>query len=141
MSHTICQESGRISEHRYVELACATKRRLAADCAGGLITHSFSAWRLDLIEDSFVAYDDPHPYDFLWNCYTDADARRIYFTMCAFHWMEIASAITVGVHLKGEKSWLFEAERITRDTMRAAGWDQKEIINMFHWRRLRVDRW
>lgn len=132
MTTVSCVENGRIGEAEFVEIYC-DRQRPSARCAGARHTKSFVPWRLADIED---AIGTGLMHGVLWSNFEPWHTGRLTFTLCALHWMDLATAVTIGAYLFGQTLWIDEAVRLIRDTCHGVGWDLKEISNMFVWQRV-----
>ncbi len=102
-------------------------------CVGPAITHSWTSFRLDIVERAL--FDVDLFSESLWDCF-DGEARGLFrFTICAGHGLLLAGVVGYLGVARGDHEWVTVASWITRYVIDAAHWDAKEIHNLFAWRR------
>lgn len=112
-----------------------TRTREFGECRGPLLRLSFSAWRLAVLEDAF---ESETAHELLWAGFHPEHADAMDFTVCAVHWMDLSCLVWLRARRFGRADWHAEADQLLRDACSAAGWDPKEIVNMFAWQRARL---
>lgn len=130
----LCAATGRLSEPEFVA-EYARSGVLSPACGGALIPQQLPAWRLELIEQHATT---AAASDRLWLNVQPEAPGYLTFTQCAMHWMRLAAALTIGAVNARCPGAFEEARRIVTDTTNLAGWDQKEIANLFRWQRVQL---
>lgn len=123
-----------VSELDFVRALRDRSREFGA-CRGPLLRLSFGAYRLATLEDTF---DSAAAHDLLWAGFHPEHLDAMDFTLCAVHWMDLSCLIWYRSHQAGRSDWHANADQLLRDTCNAAGWDPKEIENMFAWQQARL---
>lgn len=127
----VCYGSGPISEFEFVR---SLSNREVDECAGPLVSLSFGAALLGVLEESLCSRDE---YDLVWdNAVVTRTGDRLVFELCAAHWMEVGyrAGLRGRKALRSDMSTL--ASALLDNTCRAADWDVKEVANLFTWRRV-----
>ena len=71
--------------------------------------------------------------DLLWSEHHDDISHGVHFTLCAAHWLDLAALMWMRSRQADRADWHAESDHLLRDLCTAAGWDAKEIVNMFAW--------
>lgn len=126
-----CVGTGSISEFDFVR---SLYRREIEECAGPLVSLSFGATVLAVLEETFYS---EHEYDLVWaGAVITHSGERLGFELCAAHWLDVSYRAGVrGRRLRrADMSGL--ASALLNGTCRASDWDLKEIANLFTWQRV-----
>ena len=104
-------------------------------CFGPVLQLSFSALRLSVLEEAF---DSDQAHDLLWEGFHPEVVDAMAFSLCASHWLDLSCHVWLRARVLGRFDWHSAADRLLHDTCEAAGWDTKEIANMFVWQQARL---
>lgn len=115
--------------------ALLTRSRVEGQCRGPLLRLAMWSWRVLTLEQIF---DSPAASDVLWQGVHDDGIMGIHFSLCAAHWLDLACLCWMRAHTQDRADFNAEAEQLLRDVCDTAGWDAKEIVNMFAWRHARL---
>jgi len=130
----VCEPTNAGSEWEFVR-ALATRNRDVGECRGPLLDLTLPPWRsLSLVRicDSAVAAS------LLWSGHVPEKAAGNIFALCAAHWLDLACLCWMRSQQKRRVDWAAEADELLDDLCTAAGWDEKEIVNMFAWQQARL---
>lgn len=123
-----------ISELQFV-LALHTRSREIGECRGpvlGLELPPVRCLTLEQIFDSKVAMD------VLWAGHRSDQLYGSTFSLCAAHWLDLAALMWMRAQQQRRVDFYDEADTLLRDVCALAGWDPKEIVNMFSWQYTRL---
>lgn len=130
-------------------LSLATRTKEIGECRGPLLTLALWNWRAVSLEHIF---DSAAASDVLWSGMQEQGLSStkgfgpakgfgsgiIHFSLCAAHWVDLACLCWMRSRQYQRSDWKTEADQLLHDTCVAAGWDEKEIVNMFAWQRARL---
>lgn len=126
-----CTPSQATTELQFVQ-ALGARDPHVGECCGPMLRIGLWGYRLLTLERIF---DSQVATDILWGGMHDDGALGIHFSLCAAHWMDLASLVWMRSQQSGIADWYSEADHLLRDVCAAARWDPKEIVNMFAWQR------
>jgi hypothetical protein len=138
-----CTPTHDLSELDFV-LSLATRTKEIGECRGPVLTLSLWNYRALSLEHIF---DSAAASDVLWSGMQEdhlpvAEGLQapgtIHFSLCAAHWVDLACLCWMRSRQYRRGDWKLEADQLLHDTCVAAGWDEKEIVNMFAWQRARL---
>jgi hypothetical protein len=144
----VCTPTHDLTELDFV-LSLTTRTKEIGECRGPLLELALWNWRALTLEHIF---DSPAASDILWAGMQEQDisvtkgfrpAKKfgsgiIHFSLCAAHWVDLACLCWMRSRQHRDPEFKAEADQLLRDTCEAAGWDEKEIGNMFAWQRARL---
>lgn len=125
-------------------LSLATRTKEIGECRGPLLALALWNWRAVSLEHIF---DSAAASDVLWSGMQEdlpppvpapKALGTIQFSLCAAHWIDLACLCWMRSRQYRRSDWKSEADQLLHDTCVAAGWDEKEIVNMFAWQRARL---
>lgn len=113
-------------------LALHTRSKAEGECRGPLLRLTFQR-----------IFDSRSASDLLWSGFQHEIQYGDYwrgsqFDLCGAHWLDLACLIWMRARQQDSAEFHLEADQLLRDTCKAAGWDAKEIVNMFQWQRARL---
>lgn len=73
-----------------------------------------------------------------WSGFLTDGPGGVEFELCAAHWFDLSCLLWARGWERRRSDWLRRAEELLQDLCREAGWDPKEIANLFTWRRVRL---
>lgn len=133
-----CTPTHDLTELDFV-LSLTTRTKEIGECRGPVLDLGLWNWRALTLEHIF---DSPAASDILWaGMHEDRLRKRlgfIHFSLCAAHWVDLACLCWMRSRQYRDADFKAEADQLLRDTCEAAGWDEKEIGNMFAWQRARL---
>lgn len=116
-----------MSEFEFVQ---AMIGRRVTECLGQTVTLTLGKFILDDLDDVLFACHMGDLHSRLWDGYVDENHGRFTFTLCAGHWMVVAAyAGTVDRNRPADRP----GDGILWMTIKAAGWDHKEVANLLSW--------
>lgn len=130
MSCTATPDTGELS----FVLALHTRTKAGAECRGPLVT-------LSLLDRVFIfdqIFDSPTASALLWSGYDQDASLGFRFGLCAAHWLDLACLIWMRSQQQDRVEFYLEADQLLREVCQQAGWDAKEIVNLFQWQRARL---
>ncbi len=74
----------------------------------------------------------------LWGGHRTNGPMGLHFHLCAAHWLDLCALTWLRSRQYRSKAWHVEADRLLRDLCEHAGWDPKEIVNLFAWQRTQL---
>lgn len=116
-------------------LSLTTRQRAIGQCRGPLLRIAFWPYRVFVLEH---VLDSKIASDLLWDGFCDDGCKELRFELCGAHWMDLASLCQVRADQYRRVDWSAQAGQLLRDVCQAAGWDEKEILNMIVWQRERL---
>jgi hypothetical protein len=130
-----CSATADVSELNFV-LSLNTRSRKVGECRGPVITVPLSSWRVFTLEHAF---DSTVAHDVLWSGYEERSASsQMIFALCGAHWLDLSCLLWARAQQSRRGDWHSEADQLLHDVCDHAGWDVKEIINMFAWRHVKL---
>ncbi len=125
----VTETINKTSELEFVQSLVTRDDTLEA-CKGPLLRLAFSPWRTLTLE---TAFDSPVATDLLWDGHHLDGILGVHFTLCAAHWIDLCALVWMRSRQQRRSDWHGEADQLLRDVCDTAGWDPKEIVNMFSW--------
>lgn len=104
-------------------------------CAGPSLRISFWPYRVFILEHILASKEAS---DILWDGFREDDQHGVHFELCAGHWMDLATVCGLRARQYRRADWADQAQILLGQVCTVAGWDAKEIANMFAWQRLRL---
>lgn len=105
------------------------------ECRGPLLRLVFWPYRLFVLENIL---DCQSASDLLWDGFSGDRPQGVHFELCAAHWMDLVILCALQARRYRRQDWLNEAQHLLDGVCSTAGWDPKEIANMFAWQRERL---
>lgn len=99
-------------------------------CRGPMLRLAFSPIRAYSLE---TAFESPKATELLWEGHHVDGNLGVHFSLCAAHWIDLCALVWMRSQQYRRRDWRSEADHLLRDVCQAAGWDPKEIVNMFAW--------
>lgn len=128
-----CSPTDAATELDFVK-ALHTRTRDHGQCRGPLLTLFLWSWQLETLEHIF---DSEPACDVLWGGFQPS-LTTSGFQLCAAHWFDLACLTWARALQHSRPDWSAQAEVLLKDLCDVAGWDAKEIVNMFAWQRARL---
>jgi hypothetical protein len=126
-----CFTAGPCTELEFVQ---ALNIRLPGTCLGPGVALAVPYTRMVMLED---ALREPLAIDFVWDrLIKDEITEQPLHAMCAAHWLDIASLVSVNARGHENAAWAELSSWLLINICRTAGWDPKEVSNLFIWRRV-----
>lgn len=117
-------------------LALHTRTKAGGECRGPLVALTLEEAQAFTFARIF---DSRSASDLLWDGFiAEADRPGLTFELCGAHWLDLACLIWMRAQQLGRRDYHEEADQLLRDVCEAAGWDPKEIVNMFQWQSARL---
>jgi hypothetical protein len=113
----------------------ALQDRPEGECKGPSIVQTLWSGRVLLLERIF---DSQIACDVLWSGYLVDRSDGLVFDLCAAHWFDLACFAWARSRQQSRRDWAWAAEELLQDLCHEAGWDAKEIVNMFAWQSTRL---
>lgn len=121
---------GHMTEYDFVQ---ATTASAWPPCVGPSVTHSWTSFRLDIVEQALF-HADVFGGD-LWDCF-DGETRGLFrFTICTAHSLLVSGLLGLHGTARRDHEWVTVGVWIMRHTIDTARWDLKEMQNLYAWRR------
>ncbi len=127
---TTCARGTAMDELEFVQ--SLSRRTLTGECSGPVLHMALTAWRLFSLEQCLASQQ---AMEMLWDNYADDSAQGVHFALCAAHWMDLCALAWLRAEQARRSDWRSEAFYLVRQLCTTAGWDAKEIVNMFAWQR------
>lgn len=129
-----CRDTETTDELSFVQ-ALHTRNREVGECRGPLLRLGLWSWRVFSLEQIF---DSQAANDVLWAGMHEDGQLGIHFSLCAAHWMDLAALCWMRAQQHRRSDWHEEANQLLSEICVTAGWDVKEIVNMFAWQQARL---
>lgn len=109
--------------------------RSVGQCAGPGLTLALQSYRVITLETIFHS---DLATALLWDGYRCEGRTGTHFDLCAAHWLDLCALTWMRSQQYRKRDWHAEADQLLRDLCEQAGWDPKEIVNMFSWQRTQL---
>ncbi len=127
---TTCVQGDKMTELEFVQ--ALTSRNPGGECDGPILRITLSPWRLFSLEQCFSSQ---RATELLWDNHHEDRCLGMHFSLCAAHWFDLCALGWLRAGQNRRSDWASEAEYLLKSLCDAAGWDAKEIVNMFAWQR------
>ena len=104
-------------------------------CIGPLVTLTLTQARASLLLGVLAVFEDPPPLSFLPVGRLHPDVR---LRLCGRHWLDLCYLCGVGACMVDSADLFTNTSWMLREACAGAGWDAKEISNLFAWRRVQL---
>lgn len=134
-----CTATSDTSELDFV-LALHTRTKELGECRGPLLALNLAEDRVFTLAKIFQSRSAD---DLLWAGHRGEEQRwlgpgMLLFQLCGAHWLDLACLVWMRCQQQDSVEIFMEAEHLMREVCQTAGWDAKEIVNMFQWQRARL---
>lgn len=113
--------------------ALHTRSKAEGQCRGPLLRLALLA---DRVFDLQHIFNSRSASELLWSGYQSDGCLGVHFILCGAHWLDLTCLVWMRGRQQDSVEYHLEADQLLRETCQAAGWDAKEIVNMFQWQRL-----